>query len=190
MKKVISALLTIAMMQACMASAFAASTPEESTSVPQEMTAVLGEPIGTLTDDEGGLIESRTSTSGGLPFTMTANKVSGLLTTYSSSGKNFTGGCLNGLKGHGVKVKGTVTHSLGYNVKVGACYYQPDNDTFYSVYPVYFDSGVESIWWIPKVSGYSQYFFNNETYYGHITNHNHVGTVSGSLTFSISADPG
>lgn len=184
-----SILLTIAMMMVCVSNAYAATTPEDPISVPQEMATILGEPIGTLADDEGVLIESQTRTSG-LPFTMTANQVSGLLTTYHS-GKSFSGGLFDYQKGTGLKIEGTLTHSMRMNVKVGACYYQPDNDTFYSVYPGYFNSGVKGTWWIPKllpnVSG--MLLGNYTTYYGHITNHNGMGTVSGSLTFSVSTNP-
>lgn len=177
------------MMLACVASAYAVSTPEEHVTVPQDMMTVLGEPIGTPDEEDGILIENRASTADGLPFTMTANRVSNFLTTYSSSGKNFSGGCFDALKGTGLKIEGTLTHSLGYNIKVGACYYEPSNDTFYSVYPGYFESGVECVWWIPKMGAGGMYLGNYTTYYGHITNHNKSGTVSGSLTFSVSTDP-
>lgn len=193
MKRAFSILLAIAMMMVCMTSAYAATTPEDPINAPQEMTAVVGEPIGTLADDEGEvLFDIQTTSSSGLPFTMYANKAVGLLTTYHS-GKSFTGGSFDALRGQGLKIEGTLTHSLGYNVKVGACYYQPDNDTFYSVYPDYFNSGDKGTHWIPKVlgdiMGGTQLFFNQMTYYGHITNHNGMGNITGSLTFTVSTRP-
>lgn len=189
MKRTFSILLAIAMMMVCMTSAYAATTPEDPINAPQGMTAVVGEPIGTLADDEGeALFDIQTTSSSGLPFTMYANNAVGLLTTYHS-GKSFSGGLFDYQKGTGLKIEGTLTHSYGYNVKVGACYYRAYEDTFYSVYPGYFDSDVKDTFWIPKVQGGAMLLGNQETYYGHITNHNGVGTVSGSLTFSVSTCP-
>jgi len=192
MKRMFSILLAIAMMMACMTSAYASTTPEDPINASREMTAVVGEPIGTLADDEGEvLFDIQTTTSSGLPFTMYANKAVGLLTTYHS-GKSFTGGSFNGLTGQGLKIEGTLTHSMGLNMKIGACYYQADNDTFYSVYPGYFDSGVKSTHWIPKLMGGiggTLLLVNQITYYGHITNHNGMGNITGSLTFTVSTCP-
>ena len=193
MKRMFSILLTIAMMMVCMTNAYAVTTPEDPISVPQEMTAILGEPIGTLADDEGeALFDIQTTSSSGLPFTMYANKAVGLLTTYNS-GKSFTGGSFDGLRGQGLVIEGTLTHSMGLNMKIGACYYQADNDTFYSVHPGYFESGVKGSHWIPKVwgdiIGGTQLFYNQMTYYGHITNHNGMGNITGSLTFTVSTCP-
>ncbi len=149
----------------------------------------MGEPIGTLADDEGeALFDIQTTSSSGLPFTMYANKAVGLLTTYHS-GKSFSGGLFDYQKGTGLKIEGTLTHSMGLNVKVGACYYQLDEDTFYSVYPGYFNSGVKGTHWIPKIRGGAMLLDNHMTFYGHITNHNGMGNISGSLTFSLSTCP-
>lgn len=149
----------------------------------------LGEPIGTLAEDEGVLLKGDFATrSSGLPFSMTANGVTGLLTTYSSSGKNFTGGAFDGLTGEGLSITGTLTHTLGYKIKVGACYYNSYNDTFYSVDPQYFNSGEDESGFIPKLDGQYQNFYNSTTYYGHITNYNGSGSVSGTLNFSVSTN--
>lgn len=147
-----------------------------------------GEVIGSLADDEGFLHqEPVTRASGGLPFSMIARNVQNLLTTYSSSGKNFTGGAFDGLKGEGLLIQGTLTHTDGRDIKLGACYYKPSTDEFVSVKICIFASGVQDSAFIPKVlsNGY-QYFMNSETYYGHITNTYSSGTVSGTLGFYVS----
>lgn len=146
-------------------------------------------PIGTLADEDGILLADTGARASGLPFSMRAVNVKNLLTTYSASGKNFTGGAFDVFEGTGLLIKGTLTHSHDTYTKVGACYYMASSDTFYSVSPQYFPSGEEFTAWIPKESGKYLLFFNYETYYGHITNHSNVGTVSGTLNFSVSKDP-
>ena len=158
----------------------------------EEPTLNLGEPIGTLAESESegmaAVSATQAASSSGLPFSMTAKGVSGLLTTYNSQGKNFTGGAFDGFKSEGLLIKGTVTHTLGYNVKVGACYYVVSEDTFYSVVPQYFRSGVSESAFIPKLAGGYLNFHNMNTYYGHITNYNGAGKVSGTLSFSVSSN--
>lgn len=189
MKKTFCSILAVMMLLACTSvSAFAAS-PATSAELTEGLVLNLGEPIGTLAEDEGVIFDSGfAARATGLPFSMTANKVTGLLTTYSSSGKNFTGGAFDGLTGEGLKIKGTVTHTQGYSIKVGACYYQSSNDTFYSVSPQYFDSGVNDSGFIPKMEGKYLNFNNSMTYYGHITNSAGSGSVSGTLDFSVSTN--
>ncbi len=181
MKKVMSFIFAIAVFLSCAISAFAVDARDGIHGI-----VAAGEPIGTLADEDGILIENGMARASGLPFTMTAVRVSNLLTTYSSSGKNFTGGAFDAFENEGLLIEGTVTHSLGMNVKVGACYYTATDDTFHTVYPYTFNSGVESSVFIPKSYGKIIYFYNQSTYYGHITNHNGSGTVSGTLNFSVS----
>lgn len=190
MKRTLSSLLVIAMMLACATSAFAAP-PTHPADISQATATVVGEPIGTRAEEDGILLESRASAANGLPFTMTANGVTNLLTTYASTGKNFTGGVFDGYAGEGLRIVGKITHTLGENAKVGACYYNTTNDTFYTVKTVYFRSGVnnESAF-IPKLRSDGYLYFNNSiTYYGHITNHTGSGSVSGTLNFSVSTNP-
>jgi len=148
----------------------------------------VGEAIGMPADQDGILIDDPSTITRGLPFTMTATSVSNLLTTYSASGKNFTGGAMDAFAKEGLKITGKVTSSLGtssgYDVKCGACYYNSSNDTFYSVAYDYFPSGKNYTYWAEKLC-----FSNSVTYYGHITNNLGSGTVSGSLTFSVSTKP-
>jgi len=147
----------------------------------------VGEAIGTPADQDGFLEDDPSSITRGLPFTMTATSVSNLLTTYSASGKNFTGGAMDAFAKEGLKITGKVTSTLGtsgYDVKCGACYYNSSNDTFYSVAYDYFPSGQNYTYWAEKIN-----FSNSVTYYGHITNNLGSGTVSGSLTFSVSTKP-
>lgn len=185
MKKTLSSLLVIAMMVACATSSFAASSPVAVDDIPQDVVTAVGTPIGTHAEEDGYLIESKASTASGLPFSMRAIGVSGLLTTYSSTGKNFTGGAFDGFANEGLLIDGEVSHTLGYDVKVGACYYKAANDTFYSVSPLYFTSDETDSGFIPKLSGNVLNFSNSITYYGHITNHNSSGEVSGTLNFSV-----
>ncbi len=189
MKKLFCSMLSVLMLMTCTTFSAMASNPTNSYEEYGDIITTAGVPIGTLSEDEGTLIQDATTRSTGLPFSMTAIGVSGLLTTYSSSGKNFTGGAFDALLGTGLLIEGTVTHTLGYNVKVGACYYSSYNNTFYSVSPQYFNSGVDSTAWIPKMAYGSLVFNNSMTYYGHITNHNGTGTVSGSLNYSVSESP-
>ena len=178
MKKTVCSLLAVMMLLACTSvSAFAAS-PATPTDLAEGVVLNLGEPIGTLAEDEGVIFEGGfAARASGLPFSMT---------TYSSSGKNFNGGAFDGFTGQGLSITGTLTHTLGYTTKVGACYYQSSNDTFYSVDPKYFSSGVNQSGFIPKMNGQYINFHNSITYYGHITNHNGSGSVSGTLNFSVS----
>lgn len=191
MKKLLCSAIVVATILACMTSAFA-SAPLDMEVPSEDIVLVKGTPIGSPKDEDGVLLEDssyETRATGGLPFTMRANGVTNLLTTYNSTGKSFTGGAFDAFESTGLMIKGTVTSTLGHDVKVGACYYNPSNDTFYSVHPGYFESGVESEHWTPKLSGKNFYFSNYETYYGHITNHNGTGSVSGTLEFSVAKRP-
>lgn len=192
MKKTLCSLMATLMLLVCFSTNAFASSPSTTNILEQNVILNQGVPIGTHAEEDGILLEDaqvRAASASGLPFSMTAINVSNLITTYSSSGKNFTGGAFDGFAAEGLLIEGEVTHTLGYNVKLGACYYQTSNDTFYSVSPKYFDSGVEDTAWIPKLNGRILNFHNSITYYGHITNHNGVGKVSGDLSFSVSTDP-
>lgn len=184
-KTLFSIMLVLVLMASLTVSAFAASPESESGYITN-----LGEPIGTVSDQDGIDVAPNYSRSSGLPFTMTATSVSNMLTTYNSSGKNFTGGAFDGLQGEGLRITGTLTHSYGsnYTIKVGACYYNASNDTFYAVSSAYFSSGEYGSTFVPKISGKYINFNNSQTYYGYITNHNGVGKVSGSLAFSVATE--
>lgn len=187
--RLVSAVLMLVMV--CTTSAFAAS-PTSSIEQSQDLILVQGEPIGSRADEDGFLLEDtdiRSARSSGLQFSMTANNVSKLLTTYSAPGKNFTGGAFDGLVGEGLLITGKVTDTSGSDVKVGACSYNANKDTFYTVMPIYFDSGTWSTSWIPKIRNGYLYMGNSTTYYGHITNESGSGTVSGTLNFSVSKNP-
>lgn len=181
-KPLFSFVLVLALIASLTVCAFA--DPAES-----EYITNLGEPIGTSAAQDGMDIAPNYSRSSGLPFTMTATSVSNMLTTYNSSGKNFTGGAFDGLQGEGLLITGKLTHSYGsnYTIKVGACYYQASNDTFYAVSSAYFQSGQSDTTFVPKLEGQYINFNNGQTYYGYIKNHNGVGSVSGELTFSVSS---
>lgn len=184
-KTIVSIMLVLALMASLTVNAFAVSSESEDGYIPN-----LGEPIGTLADQDGIDVAPNNSRATGLPFTMTAAAVYNLLTTYSSSGKYFTGGAFDGLVGEGLKIEGTLTHSGGsaYTIKVGACYYKTSDDTFYAVSSAYFSSGVEYSTFIPKLDGQYINFKNLQTYYGYINNHNGTGYVTGSLTFSVATE--
>lgn len=179
-KTIFSIMLVLALIVSLTAGAFAASPESENGYIVNQ-----GEPIGTFADQDGIDVAPNYSRRAGLPFDMTAAAVSNLLTTYSS-GKSFTGGEFDGLTGEGLLIEGTLTHSGGsaYTIKAGACYYRASNDTFYSVSSHYFPSGVADSTFIKKVDGGYINFNNTETYYGYINNHNNVGQVTGTLTFS------
>lgn len=183
-KTIISFALVLALMASLTVCAFATSLESESKYITNP-----GEPIGTLTDQDGIDVAPNYSMRSGLPFTMSATGVSNMLTTYNSSGKNFTGGAFDGLQGEGLLITGELTHSYGseYTIKVGACYYRASNDTFYAVSSAYFQSGQSDTDFVPKLDGQYINFNNNQTYYGYIKNHNGVGSVSGNLTFSVSS---
>lgn len=185
MRKPLCTLLVAMTVLACVTAGASASSPIPSTELDQGVVLNRGVPIGTPADEDGILLEGIGPRSSGLPFTMTAKGVTGLLTTYSSSGKNFTGGAFDGFNNEGLLIKGTITHTQGKSTKVGACYYQASNNTFYSVDSKQFSSGKSNSLFIPKISGGVLYFNNSMTYYGHITN-NSGGSASGSLDFSVS----
>ena len=144
--RLVSAVLMLVMV--CTTSAFAAS-PTSSIEQSQDLILVQGEPIGSRADEDGFLLEDtdiRSARSSGLPFSMTANNVSKLLTTYSAPGKNFTGGAFDGLVGEGLLITGKVTDTSGSDVKVGACSYNANKDTFYTVMPIYQLDSENSKW--------------------------------------------
>lgn len=186
MKKTsISIMLVLILIASLSVCAFADQTNDEIGYIP-----TIGEAIGSLSDQDGMDIAPNYSRSTGLPFSMTATEVKNMLTTYNSSGKKFNGGAFDGLVGEGLKITGSLTHSYGseYTIKVGACYYNASNDTFYAVSSSYFKSGVYSSTFVPKLDGMYINFKNSQTYYGYITNHNGVGSVSGSLSFSVATE--
>lgn len=175
----------------CSINAYAMAPTSTNTEAEDTFILVRGEPIGSLEDDEGFSsqnVETRTTATTGLPFSMTATGVHELLTT-KSSGKSFTGGAFDALVGEGLLMTGSLTHTEGRSVKAGACYYEASNDTFSTVKPLYFDSGESIEAWIPKISGHVMYFGNSTTYYGHVTNAAGSGTISGNLHFSVSTSP-
>lgn len=175
----------------CSFNTFAVASTDISEELPDGLTLVEGEPIGSLADDEGfksANIESRAVTATGLPFSMTATGVQELLTTYYS-GKSFTGGAFDALSGEGLLITGSLTHTQDKTIKIGACYYEISKDTFHSVMPSIVDSGEQIKTWTPKMSGQKLYFGNSTTYYGHITNYSGTGSVSGNLYFSVSTSP-
>lgn len=181
MRKVLSSFFALAMLTSCTISAFAFDDAYNSDS----QNYVVGEAIGKHSEEDGFMIDSGDTKANGLPFSMTAKSVSNLLTTYSSSGKNFTGGVFD--TSDGLLVEGKLTHTSGngINIKVGACYYKSIDNTFYSVYPLYFESGKSQEGWIPKLP----YFSNSMTYYGYMKNTSGIGKISGTLNFSVSKDP-
>lgn len=192
MKKLLSCLLALACVLSMSVPAFAAESDIEIIDVNPENIVLVEDVIGSLNDQDGILLDDEPTAAPrkvGFLFTMTATKVYELLTTYGAN-KNFTGGCMDGLKGEGLLITGTVTNHQpnvvegAATVKVGACYYQPSTNTFVSVAHDYFPSGTAWSYWAPKM-----YFSNQMTYYGHITNNFGVSYVSGSLTFSVSTNP-
>lgn len=178
--------------------AFAAEEDISIIDVNPDTVVYFEEVIGSPDMQTGELVEDSAAAPravGDTLFSMTATRVTQLLTTYNSAGKYFTGGNLDW--DEGVRISGTVTSSLGtggsYKVKVGACYYDPSTDTFVSVDgPYYFTSGEYRSIVISKFPGgyiNLQNFYNQEKYYGHITNWMQGGYVYGSLTFSIAQNP-
>lgn len=183
MKKTIIFMLLVALMLSQFAFAVSDSADEDDGSIDSETNELY---LGKLSEQTGILLEDD-EPSRGLPFTMSALEVYTLLTTYGVSGKSFTGGEFDGFTGEGLQITGTLYHSLGWNMKYGACDYNPNTDTFTSVKNMYSFSGEYIDSFIPKLEGMYLLFSNYITYYGHITNHNHVGYVYGDLTFSKSA---
>ncbi|NLV87450.1 MAG: hypothetical protein GX025_09605 [Clostridiales bacterium] len=147
---------------------------------------LFGEVIGKLSVQDGVLLPDAPAVlRAGSLFSMTATKVSNLLTTYGVNGKSFTGSVIDGLAGEGLKITGTGMTSTGAGtIKVGACYYQASNDTFISICSYNFVSGVQGEMWRSKA-----YFNNSMTYYGHVTNNNGSGTVAGTFNFSVATKP-
>lgn len=145
------------------------------------------EVIGKFSDQDGIILPDRATTRTiGTLFTLSANKVYNLLTSAGASGKNFTGGYIDGTKGEGLQIKGTVNSSVDSSatIKCGACYYNANADEFVSVAWDYWESGVEETHWFHKLN------FNNQmTYYGHITNNVGTGYVYGTLTYSVAKNP-
>ena len=149
-------------------------------------TDTIGYPIGTLEDQDGYLIADDNPTRG-LPFSMSAQAVYNFLTTYQVNNKYFTGGAFDGFAGEGLLIEGSLTNSYGYNIRYGACYYNANNDTFYTVKQLTSPSGEPINTFIPKLTSLqNQYFYNQTTYYGHITNYSGYGYATGELEFSVS----
>lgn len=175
----------------CSINAYAVEPVNSNCEAEDAFILVKGEPIGSLADDEGYSsqnAETRAAAATGLPFSMTATHVTQLLTTRESN-KSFTGGAFDALDDEGLLITGVLNQSVGNTVKAGACYYEAIDDTYYSVMPLYFESGQSIEAWIPKMSGRVMYFGNSTTYYGHITNYSGTGYVSGNLNFSVSTSP-
>lgn len=197
-RKMLCLILACLMMLTMSVTAFAAEEDISVIEVNPDTLVYFEEVIGSPDMQTGELVDDSAVAPcavGDTLFSMTATRVTQLLTTYNSTGKYFTGGNLDW--DEGVKISGTVTSSLGtggsYKVKVGACYYDASTDTFVSVDgPYYFTSGEYDSVIISKFPGgyiNLQNFYNQEKYYGHITNWMEGGYVYGSLTFSIAQNP-
>lgn len=184
-KRITSMLMTAIMVLAC---ATPASASFRTDAAGDDFLSERNIPIGTPADEDGILLEDASTRASGLPFSMRAASVKNLLTTYHSSGKNFSGTDFG--TGEGLKIVGTLNSTYaGANIKVGACSYVIATDTFYSVSPRYFDSGVATTAWIPKMAEKVVLFENSQTYYGFISNYIGEGTVSGTLNYSVSRNP-
>lgn len=156
------------------------------------------EVIGSSEGQTGRLVEAKNGnllSSEEELFSMTATRVTSLLTTYNSTGKNFLGSDLNYKQA--IKITGKVTMSTGegknYPIKVGVCYYNPSSDTFISVGYKDFESGKDDTAYIQQyrngvISG-SPTFQRYEKYYGHITNKLSSGYIYGTLTYSLVDNP-
>ena len=114
-------------------------------------------------------------------FSMTAAKVTGLLTTAASAGKNFTPSSLtNG----GLKFSGKLTNDTWYvsMIKTGVCYYDSYSGVYVAVVAEYFSNGVTCVSsWYQRL-----YYFGygtGTTYYGFINNENQDGYTYGTITF-------
>lgn len=138
--------------------------------------------LGTVSEQTGVLLDEG-EPNRGLPFSMTANAVYTLLTTEQSPGKYFTGADISYLNGEGVHITGTLYHSFGGPVKYGVCYLGADGNTFYSVRYLTIPSGTEINKTLYKYDQEGPVFYNEMTYYGHVTNHNGTGYVHGELYF-------
>lgn len=134
-----------------------------------------------LPDVESSLVGSARASSE--LFQMSATEVYQLLTTYNASGKSFMRSDLS--NGY-LKVSGTVTHTYGDTdilIKVGACYYDIQTDTFLTSASIstHFNSEISD----DAYFGYLG-FGSQTTYYGFIRNINYgniPGYVYGSMTF-------
>ena len=182
MKKFLTILMAFALLLAVISNTMAYSEKENTSEEPP----VHGYPIGTKSEQDGTLIDDGESNRG-LPFSMTATGVQHFLTTdYENSTKHFTVGAFDGYVGEGLLITGSLTHTGGSVVRFGACYYNPSNDTYYTVQPMIAYSGSSISRFISKMNGMDFNFFNNTTYYGHVTNIAGFGSVSGYLDFSVS----
>lgn len=187
-KRIITLLIAIALIICTFPGrAFADNSDISIIEIDPETVICPNEVIGKFSDQDGIILPDRPETrSIGQLFTLSATKVYNLLTTCGASGKNFTGGNIDGLKDEGLQIKGTVNSSAdsSANIKCGACYYNANADEFVSVAWDYWQSGVEETHWFHKLN------FNNQmTYYGHITNNVGSGYVYGSLTYSVAKNP-
>ena len=137
MKKFLTILMAFALLLAVISNTMAYSEKENTSEEPP----VHGYPIGTKSEQDGTLIDDGESNRG-LPFSMTATGVQHFLTTdYENSTKHFTGGAFDGYVGEGLLITGSLTHTGGSVVRFGACYYNPSNDTYYTVQPMIAYSG-------------------------------------------------
>lgn len=186
LKKIVALAVALTLALSSITGAFATYDGGSILDVDSSNIVSAGEVIGTLSDQDGFLLPDAPATrSLGALFSMTAVRVSNLLTTYQVNGKSFTGGNMDAFAGEGLKISGTGTTSTGTgNIKVGACYYQSYNDTFVSVCSYPFTPGTSGEKWWPKTT-----FSNSITYYGHVTNPNGTGTVAGTFNFAVTTDP-
>jgi len=149
LKKILCPVMATMMLLSCTAGA-SASAADGSAKPDDEAEGIVYEVLGGIEDQDGILVDDMQSRADGLPFTMTAKRVTSLLTTYSSSGKSFTGKDLDA--NEGVLVEGTLTNTAGNDIKAGVCDYDDENDRFNAVYPHIFPSDEEDSTFIPKMN--------------------------------------
>lgn len=195
-KKFLSLFLALAMVMSLSVTAFAAEEEITVIELDPETVVFAEEVIGTPADQTGEILEdssANTRATNTTLFSMTANQVYNLLTTYNSSGKYFWG--QNVKYNQAIRISGTVSMSQGanYYVRVGVCYYNPSTDTFISVGNSDFESGVYSTIRLDQYRNGNimsdPRFFSQEKYYGHITNLYTGGYAYGTLTFSLVDNP-
>ena len=198
LKTVCTLFLALALVSSFSLTAFAAEEDLTIIELDPNDVVYVEEVIGTPEGQTGVLLEDapkNTRAADKELFSMTATRVTELLTTYNSTGKYFLGNDVNYKQA--IKIEGKVSMSMGegeqYNVKVGVCYYDASTNTFVSVGYSYFDSGVEDVTYIEQYRNgvISQYktFLNYERYYGHITNRYTGGYAYGTLTFYLVDNP-
>ena len=195
-KKLLSLFLALAMVMSLSVTAFAAEEDINVIELDPEAVVFAEEVIGTPADQTGEILEddNANTRASGVLFSMTANQVYNLLTTYNSGSKYFWGQDVKW--DEAIQISGTVYMSQGsnYKIKVGVCYYNPSTDTFVSVNGgTLFTSGVNTTYFIEKYPNggvmSTPRFVSQEKYYGHITNLYSSGYAYGTLTFSLIPNP-